>query len=267
METIKFENPLGDYSTNTPWKFDEKYFNKIPPNTPGVYIVGVKIPVNGQGEKFCPLYVGISLNIKKRLNEHYLNEKEVRTSGYLNSCQELFDIREKPHLFYNDIEIMEKFILRGPHTKKEQEFMKPFVFKIIKNKKYGGNNTLIWFPDSRFFDNYLELTEGTSKYPNSEANHSASIKKDGGDLTNIKVKSSKKLKKRIIDVKDTIEKKFYFVYSQIKKESYETSAAEIEFNIKNELKLKGIHTYGDAKGKTSINICFDDILELVNMKK
>ncbi len=67
MATIEFTTNLP-LSRNPicpkPWQFDPKYFDSIPDEA-GVYIVGVKINVDGQGEKFCPLYVGIKNNIRE----------------------------------------------------------------------------------------------------------------------------------------------------------------------------------------------------------
>ena len=86
MTSIKFITNLPlNTENNTPWLFDKKHLDDIP-DKPGVYIAGVKIQVNGQGEKFCPLYVGIRKELNKRIKEHWV------PNGYLNGKKELFDL-------------------------------------------------------------------------------------------------------------------------------------------------------------------------------
>jgi hypothetical protein len=302
METIKFTTSLIN-NKSVPWQFNPDDLKGIP-ETPGVYIVGVKIPVNGQGEKFCPLYVGIHLNLKDRLSEHFINQK-LKNTGYLNSKKELFDVSKQPKDFYKDISIMEKLIIR---KSKNQQLMKPIAFDEIQNKKgiTQGKNTLIWFPDPLFFDVYLSKPSGTSNYPVASekiAQHSISIKPNG-DLDLIHANDSScganNLKLRINEAKDIIEKYFFYAFAtfgsideqldeiRIKKnetltleEKYKnlnyilkekqvsgkTICSRIESTVKEKLKNKiNIHTYGDTSETIDFEIDLSAIQnELVNM--
>jgi hypothetical protein len=273
MSTIKFTTPLTKYESKNPWVFDKKYFDEIPPNTAGAYIVGVKIPVNGQGEKFCPLYVGIRDNLKKRIIGH---RKSNNSAGELNTNKELFDFIDfQPAQFYDDIKKFDEIYIRSNLTRSSEHKKK--VFNIISNKPF--NNSLIWFPDSDFFDNYLKVNSSTFGIPGKKNNgHKKSIN-DSEDLDTISTLNASKLKNKIEKIKSNIEDKFYFSYVTIdaiieyilsdKNHFYYASAIkykekplyvengknaegkticeDVEASIKNQLQNIGISTYAKAK--------------------
>ncbi len=225
METIKFTSPLIKYASKNPWYFDEKYFDDIPP-IPGVYIVGVKIPVIGQEEKFCPLYVGISNNLQSRLKEHHNNKIITKTGGYLNSRKDLFDIVNEPiQNVYSDIEIFNQF-------KNNKNLYDPYNLSSFDAVKIN-HNSLIWYPDAHFFDNYLNVQK-LSEYPLKDGRldnvgHFESIR-SGGDLDSIHKKDSAcgadGLKIKILEVKNKIENNFYFIYATLDSISTELSKDE-----------------------------------------
>jgi len=209
MATIEFKTNLKS-NTSKPWKFDSKKdFNNVP-SGPGVYIVGVKINVNGQGEKFCPLYVGIRNNLQKRMKEHQGN---IVSNGYLNTVKDLFDISQPIQAVYSDIEVFNKF--KKKKTPNHQNNL--IAFAAVKSKP--NNNTLIWFPNFEFFNRYLSTS--FSKYPLDKngklinVGHNESLKL-GGDLDKIynadRFCGAHNLKRKIEDVKRLIEQNFYFVY-------------------------------------------------------
>ncbi len=301
MATIKFTTSLIN-NKSVPWQFNPDDLKGIP-ETPGVYIVGVKIPVEGEDEeKFCPLYVGIRKNLQSRIKQH-----KKQTGGYLNSRKDLFDIvNESIQNVYSDIEIFNQF-------KNNKNLYDPYNLSSFDAVKIN-HNSLIWYPDAHFFDNYLNVQK-LSEYPVKDdrlinVGHIRSIK-FSGDLDSIHKKNSTcgadELKIKILAVKDKIETNFYFIYAtldniinevltDVNSDLYQDAGdykknriynipgnkkqgvkgqkgpgmricEKIEATAKEALKNNGIHTYGDAKGKTNINICFYDIPELVKIKK
>lgn len=176
--------PLG-LST---WLFDSKYL-KILPRTPGVYVYGIKVNINGI-DLFMPLYVGIRNNINARLTYHY---KQNGISG--NGKKELFDIASIQSIvdiinIYKDIDAYDNLSGLNP-------------LRI-------GISSLIWFNNPIFFDSKLKLAKGTSKYKPDEG-HQSSIK-NGGDLDLIGTNSSINLKRQIQEVKRFYTDKFYYGY-------------------------------------------------------
>jgi len=82
-------------------------FNGIP-DEPGVYIVGVKISVDVDGKniaKFCPLYVGETNNLRRRISDHHdPNHANARLEdSLLNFTKELFDITLDVSMLYHSI--------------------------------------------------------------------------------------------------------------------------------------------------------------------
>jgi hypothetical protein len=139
MTTIKFITNL--VSRSSPWQFSPSYFDRVP-NKPGVYIVGVKIDIDNQREKFCPLYVGETKNIQNRIWEHY--------EEHLNGRKAVFDLSSPIKEIYKDINYWSK---NKPKTKKS-----------IFPSKAQLPNTLIWHNDVRFFNTFFNF-DG-SKYIN-----------------------------------------------------------------------------------------------------
>jgi len=235
MATIKFEsNLLQLQNIPKPWVFNPSYFEKVP-KSPGVYIVGVKIPVNGQGEKFCPLYVGIRDNIKNRIKAHH------KYNGYLNGKKELFDLNKPIEIIYSEIKKYNSIWMNSNKNSSD------------KLKLHGYLPNLIWFNNSSFFDNYLQLPIGTSQYRDNHDWHNGSLIKDLPLLSVKKQKETRNLINKINNTKKMIFDRFYYAYYV-----YETSneyktikpnLEEIEAATKFALTTLNIHTTGEVSGK------------------
>jgi hypothetical protein len=248
MATIKFTSPLTKYASKNPWFFDKKYFEDIPP-IPGVYIVGVKIPVNGQGEKFCPLYIGTyKENIKTRIRGHWDENNTNIVQGALNSYKELFDLELDPSLFYEDIELWNQ-LWKGKNNTNTNKV------NLFNEISINGNNSLIWFPDELFFQTYLKNAHvhlnPASNWHNNTVNPSI--------LTNVN------LKNKIVKVKNVITSKFWFAYAEVNDNTALTLIeANVNLKLRNSLRLP---TYAKSNNpRENINIDLSDIQdELVNM--
>ncbi len=236
MATIKFTTNLplsSDPTCPKPWVFDPKHFNSIP-DEPGVYIVGVKIEVNDPAqkfdkksnpvlqtnkiEKFCPLIVGETKNLRNRITAHWSG----KGSSSLNGYKELFDLNLSPNKFYDDIQYFDENYIMSHNT--TDNVHKLNVFKYIKGSL---NNSLIWFPDPNFFDNYLSTPRARkrSNYPDGNFGHLTNIcgKKCLYGDTN----ADAVLLKNLIDsVKNKISVRFFYVYAN----------CDIDFSINNNRK-------------------------------
>jgi len=227
MATIKFVTNLHPFQNGREWQFHPNFFEgkdangndvcdnngniiSFPvPNEPGVYIVGVKIPVseppqydeNGNKldkavERFCPLYVGIKKNIRERLIDHH------NWNGYLNGKKELFDLEQSICNVYDDI------FLWNIHWDKVSNHSNIKVKTNLYSKIANKNNTLIWFPHKSFFNHYLKLSQ--SQYV-EHTGHFGSVG-EGKDLDTINTSESMRLKGKIIEIKKMIFNQYWYAY-------------------------------------------------------
>jgi len=296
MTKIEFTTNLplsNDPLCPKPWQFDKKHFDGLDkngnhvldvsgkpkgavPNKPGVYIVGVKIEVNDPPqefdkngnplenakavEKFCPLYVGISKDLRTRIRGHRNGP-----SGELNHNKELFNfLNVSPFQFYKDIKFFDRNYIRSGCTKYSN--LKNIVFQRISNNPY--HNSLIWFPDFQFFNQYLNLTTSTYGLPNGINNgHEESIRK-GGDLDTIGTQNSLRLKNDIISVKKGIEDKFWYCYSTL--DSIVNEIINNNFNelliLANLYKINPVYNVGrnNGHGKAICEIVESSIKDKLN---
>lgn len=237
MKTIKFRSNLPfSQSNKAGWKFEDHYIRDIP-KTPGIYIVGVKIFVSGQGEVFCPLYVGIRNNLQSRIKAHW------KLNGYLNGKKELFDLKKSMKEVYKEIELYNKIWINS--QKKSND-------KMALGKKL---NTLIWFNSAVFFDSLLDLPIGSSSYVDSKYWHQGTLDKDLPLLKNNFPNSVKKidqLTNRIVETKKTISEQYYYVFHEfIATDDYKSIKPELELieaATKKELENRGLFTYGHVSG-------------------
>ena len=187
---VKFIDPVkkGLYNPLKPGDF-----SKIP-KCPGIYIYGVKIKLYGHPkEVFIPLYVGIMNDLQYRLNYHYNN---LNNRG--NGKKEIFDLSLMKNLqdvnsLYIDMKEYDKY--KGIH------------------KNRINIPLLIWLNGSKYFDERLCLTVGTSKYK-KDSGVQNSIK-TGGDLDTISTKNALILKNKIIETKNIYTSSFHFVYVEL----------------------------------------------------
>jgi hypothetical protein len=196
---------MANYSLTTnlpigvsPWLFDVNYLETLP-EFPGIYAVGVKIPVLGQGEKICLLNVGIMKDISIKIKGHWDVNNNFTATGELNSFKEIFDLKSK------DISIiyleMEKYNLSVRKKKTLNSF-----YKNIAN----DYPSLIWFNDNTFFDYILNLPTGKSTYK-AGSGHKGSVNPNG-DLDIINTPKSIALKHQIENVKQLYTDMFFYTY-------------------------------------------------------
>ena len=255
METIKFSPAPLNANGTIDYNHDELK------GKPGVYIAGIKIDIKGQGKKFCPLIVGESKNLKNRIIGHRDPNNTETIKGELNSFKELFDFKvlfENPSFFYDDIRIWDEGWISKNHHKRED-------LKVLCEKVKGNNNSLIWFPNSIFF----EVQFGNIPNVNINLNrHNATIKKCN-NLLDIPGKPAKDLISSITQVKKQIYDDYFFAFASSASDSNKNIDFKnkkiretIEDNTKAKLISFGIHTY--AKNKNNIenyNIDFSYIYQ------
>lgn len=243
---VQFESPKTalDKFGNLIWPNDFKPtnpsdFDKIP-NTPGVYIVGVKLSVDGK-ETFCPLYVGIREFLRDRIKAHYKN------GGYLNGKKELFNLSASIHSIYNDIaqwNILWGGLKRGQKT------------NTAKLNLYNKLKHLIWFNNDLFFSTKLEVNIGDVLFKDGKSNHDFTT---NIDLHQLQIKYPNNMKisnlgNEISQTKKIINHNFYFAYYEypINGENYKNIKGQVEileaatkFILENQFK---IYTYGHTSG-------------------
>lgn len=194
---VTFTDPINQ-GLYAPFK-DPTNFSQIP-ETSGVYIYGLKLCIN-KIDSFIPLYVGTAKNLRRRLRQHYLEE---RTAG--NSKKEIFNLSNVKTIvdiqtIYTDMVSYDSY--RGKNAAR---------YKI---------NSLIWFNHNDFFDFRLKLNKGTSTYL-SNSGHLASIYMPGGDLDKInsinQLSGANKLKNEILNTKSLYDKGYYFAYAELLKD-------------------------------------------------
>lgn len=259
MTKIKFETNLSLTNLNgVPWLFDKKYFDDIP-NKPGVYIVGVKIKVNGQGENFCPLYVGIRDDLNSRIKAHW------KPNGYLNGKKELFDLSIDINKIYSDINLYNKCWMNSTKSN-DNKILLPERIK-----------TLLWFNSPLFFDKYLDLLIGSSQYRDSKDWHNGTLNKDLPDLAkrfSNKQNQIKHLIDKISNTKSIICSKYFYAFYEHKvDESYKEIKPKLELieaATKLALEKINIHTYGHTSGNgKKLNLVSSEniTIDLSNLKE
>lgn len=199
------------------------------PLAPGVYIVGVKIKVSdydGNGvEKFCPMVVGQTTNLTKRIMEHRTPHRPppaapVGAVADMNKGEELFDFINKPiNVVYQGIHwwnLLHWNWVGIGHTRHyapfvnsayapaiDQDIQKFVLYNHIKT--FG--NSMIYFTCPSFFDFYLNLAPG--RFPPVN-NHSMAI----AALAGLGGRRAIALMNSINAIKNTMEFSFYYSYAE-----------------------------------------------------
>ena len=187
--------PIG---TPAPWKIGLNHFNSIP-QEPGIYVVGVKISVLGQGEKICLLNVGIMKDISIKIKGHWDVNNDFTATGELNSFKEIFD------LINTNISSIYLQIKNYNSSVRNKKTLNGFYKNIPTHY-----SSLIWFNNNTFFDYILNLPAGKSTYkPNS--GHKGSVKPNA-DLDIINTPESIALKHQIENVKQLYTDRFFYTY-------------------------------------------------------
>jgi hypothetical protein len=241
---VQFESPETalDSDGNKIWKngfnpTNPLDFNLIP-NEPGVYIVGVKLLLNGI-ENFFPLYVGEASNLKVRLNNHY-KERSTKNS---NSTKEIFDLSNilinykdlyEALKAYNDLWIFNSIKIGGS-KKKHKMYCDGRIEKF-----------LLYFQCSSYLNFCLNLDVKTSCW--KDFNH----KYFYNHLTLLDSPTSKKIVNTYNLTKECIRDNFYFSYCILPNTS-QAQRQVVEAQTKYYLEqLYTIYTSSDVtnKGKT-----------------
>jgi hypothetical protein len=194
MITVRFQIPLIPGSTNSFKDFNPvtnpTHFLAIPKEA-GVYIVGVKLD-----EKFCPLYVGESNNLRNRIKQHW---DRYSNGGYLNSKKELWDLTKSMKTIYEEIEIWNRYWADLSNK------------KMAKKRLYEKLKNVIFFNCDLFFDTRLHLHTGlrvpTGPSPLSHSEVILHLEPMAANYPNIS-----KLLSQINITKDIITKQFYVAY-------------------------------------------------------
>jgi len=238
MATIKFTTNLHPFQNDGAWQFHPNFFEgkdangndvcdnngniiSFPvPNEPGVYIVGVKIPVsdpkqfdeNGKPidkavERFCPLYVGIQDDLSTKISGHRNPNNTSTYTGELNSFKELWNLNEEPKIFYKGIQIWNEKWRRSKKTVEDPNRIDQLGL-FMTEVRDCAENCLIWFPNRVFFNVYLNTD--LSNY-GEKSGHFGSVGLNK-DLDTINTKEAKILKKLIEEVKLKIENNFWYAF-------------------------------------------------------
>lgn len=230
-------NKIWPNGFNSKNKFD---FDLIP-NTPGVYIIGVKVNVNGK-DTFCPLYVGIREILQHRIKAHH------KDGGYLNGKKELFDLTQNIKSVYDDIHLWNTLWGQLRNTQKN-DITKLNLFNTVKH--------LIWFNSKLFFSNKLTFPRIDILFEDNKHNHRFTT---NIDLPNLLLKnlhnavSINNFSNQINDTKEIITNQYYFAfyeydnpftsYNQIKSQLEQIESA-VKWILESQF---SIYTYGHTSG-------------------
>ncbi|RAR73758.1 hypothetical protein [Flavobacterium aciduliphilum] len=244
--TIQFQHPSNGFINFNP--SDVNHYSNL--NLPGVYIYGLRLEfiINRKLErKFVPMAVGETDNLKRRLFfEHY---SLLSTNG--NSSKEIFNWASIRSL--NDL--MEVYTDMSNY----------------KQSKTAHNSTLknlIWYNDSVFFDNKLNLSLYKSKYI-SGTGVLKSIGQNGDldsiFLNNIRLYEALKMKTDIILTKEIFVNNFYFIYATdgniIKRDNFSFNVSSnrlsVEKTSKQLLTNINIFTTADSRRGSIIPLSLD----------
>jgi len=249
---VQFESPETALDSNGDkrWKdgFDptkSEDLNLIP-NEPGVYILGVKLLLNGI-ETFFPLYVGEASYLKVRLNEHYIN----RSTKQSNDTKEIFDLSNiltnykdlyEALKAYNDLWIFNSSITKGGAKKKHKMYCNDRIEEF-----------LVYFQCSSYLNFCLNSDVKTSCW--KDFNH----KYFYNHLTLLETPTSKKIVNTYNLTKECVRDNFYFSYC-ILPESSQAQREVVEAQTK--YYLEQLYTI-----YTSSDVTHDGKTEWKNLKK
>lgn len=192
----------------------------------GVYVYGLRLIVDGKLQ-FVPLYVGIAKDLKKRIRQHYNEEKtDGNSKWYVFNYSKIASNSDVSNL-YHDME-------------------KADTYRGLNNNRF--TNSLIWFNNPAFFDWKLSLATGTSTYkPHSGV--LSSIKDIVGDLDGIGSSQAIQLKNQIVDAKRCFDKDFYYIYATLDNDLVCNNGTDESLkSLYKSYKLTGAWKNGDKNG-------------------
>lgn len=203
MPTITFIDPTKTNCSTTkkpqydpvnrPWDFSGI------PDKPGVYIWGMKVQVNGKGY-FAPWYVGESIGLQGRLEEHYFGLFSRGSCNY-----GLYDFSQAAYSV-DDIRTL------YDSMRKYDSFVNKIGTKGGTHKLDAALNNvpkLIFWQDNRFL--HHKSTGTYTDIPKYDIRDQSGIM-PGGLLDDIGTTGAKDLKDRITKCKQNFDNGFYFLY-------------------------------------------------------
>jgi hypothetical protein len=258
MQSIKFLLP--PLNKNGTFNYKHKDFKG---KKSGIYIVGVKILVNSpiqfddcgkesslKIEKFCPLYVGKSEDMAKRIKGH----QEINNyKGELNYNKELFDLDTKGNasILYHSIKqlIDLRKLNKKRHSQKNDIPLRQVPNCILCGQEkemfqhlIEKENTLLWFPNPDFFNLKIDSDKWKSAYCYHNAGHYTHLKSVDDDLNN---KQTKWLLDKIKKTKEIIENKFWFAYYILDENHIDIINKEFPGKNKKQNKTRTLHCIED----------------------
>jgi hypothetical protein len=235
---VQFESPetAFDINGNKIWKNGFKPtnpsdFDKIP-NTPGVYVIGVKV-----NNIFYPCYIGETGSgkgsLRSRLSKHYGERSKINS----NSTKEIFDLSNISSNFknyYRAIEEYNNLWIFNSNFKGSRQKHNLYINKHI-------DDYLIYFQCKSYLNYKLNLNVNSSCW--IDINH----KDFHTDLLFLKNKSSTILNS-YLNTKKCFEDNFFFIYTTLSNSNLQQRRnieAEVKFKFQNNLK---IFTSSDVTG-------------------
>jgi len=196
--------------------FDPTNVAHYPPvGMKGIYIYGIKVEIEGIGNKFVPMYVGIG-NLRTRLQYHYNQNGTIE-----NSKKELFHIRHKMSI--NEIEMLYKDM--NYYNNFENVNGKNIYIRLLANIK-----SLIWYRFRPFFKHKTGITSTHFNAPifgivdiekgiltNNVSGHNTSVMGGGDfDLLPLQNTNIENLRHNITETKQNYTDNFYYVFADFK---------------------------------------------------
>lgn len=207
------------------------------PAISGIYIYGIK-----KDGVFYPFYIGETDNLKKRLNEHYTNNRTANgLRGIGNGIKELFDLQKlitNPDYFYKTTLHQYNFaILRGSSDNRSHKFP---LYSLLKND-------LVFWQCRSFMRYYYK--EVCTIIPRDNHNQIQALAEYA--FRDALYPNITPLAPRLANSKDLIRDNFYFIYSTLEslKNVRQGFEAATKWHLKNEFSL---FTCGDITGGTDI---------------
>lgn len=164
---------------------------------PGVYIWGVK----DENGKFCPLYVGIRIDIWNRINQHYNGNAFIgaSTSG-------LFDLEQlflnQPYFYITTLANFNTFWINVPRNIVNME--------VMLNAPINLKDSFVYFQSSRAMNRHCNLNDVA--FPIHDFTHQGAIT-EYNNLNAIGLGCLGGLACRMRRTKKIIEDNFYFIYA------------------------------------------------------
>jgi hypothetical protein len=226
MTTIKFKLPQTNIFN--PQSVDHGLLSI--PAAPGVYIFGYLILINNK-EFFCPVNVGESNNLRKRLIiEHYFQNLGSEAKGNRRDEKELFNFKQK--MTYKEVvDIYESMKL---YNESKRSSIKSCNFHLGKTgthcncfiqKNHNPNSSpfddkLVFFRNSKYLNHIFKAQDLPNKLKKPQLNHDEIQLFDLIRLTaSSQNKEIKKYNKQLNNLTELHKNNFYCIYYETTKQN------------------------------------------------